>query len=85
MAGPRAEVAALALPPGIRNKLLCAGFRTAGDLEGIGPVDLAAGEGLAKEAGALISWVPAGTAWLAAAWPRPPGHARPEPCTQRRN
>lgn len=50
MGGPRAEVAALALPPGIRNKLLCAGFRTAGDLEGIGPVDLAAGEGLAKAA-----------------------------------
>ena len=42
-AAPRQEVASLPLNPSIRNKLLCAGFRTTGDLEGIGPVDLAAG------------------------------------------
>ena len=42
-AAPRQEVASLPLNPSVRNKLLCAGFRTTGDLEGIGPVDLAAG------------------------------------------
>ncbi|KAK9813256.1 hypothetical protein WJX72_011511 [[Myrmecia] bisecta] len=41
MAGPRLEVLGLALAPGLRHKLQCAGFRTSADLEGIGPVDLA--------------------------------------------
>jgi len=39
----RLEVVALPLPPGIRHKLQCAGFRTTGDLEGVQPLDLANG------------------------------------------
>lgn len=45
-AGPahRLEVGALPLPPSVRLKLQCAGFRTTADLEGAaGPVELAAG------------------------------------------
>ena len=37
------DVIALALPPTIRHKLQCAGFRTTIDLINIGPIDLAAG------------------------------------------
>ena len=42
--GARLEVAALPLPPTLRQKLQCAGFRTTGDLEGIQPLDLANGK-----------------------------------------
>jgi hypothetical protein len=42
-AGARLDVAALPLPPTVRYKLQCAGFRTTKDLEGIQPLDLANG------------------------------------------
>lgn len=42
-AGARLDVAALPLPPTVRHKLQCAGFRTTKDLEGIQPLDLANG------------------------------------------
>ena len=43
-AGARLDVAALPLPPTVRHKLQCAGFRTTADLEGIQPLDLANGK-----------------------------------------
>jgi hypothetical protein len=43
MDGYRLEVAALPLPPTLRHKLQCAGFRTTGDLQAVQPVDLANG------------------------------------------
>ena len=39
----RMDVGALPLNPSLRTKLQAAGFRTTAELEGIGPVDLAAG------------------------------------------
>lgn len=39
----RLEVTSLPINPSIRNKLLCSGFRSSADLDGIGPVDLATG------------------------------------------
>lgn len=52
--GPRQEVATLPLCPTLRNKLLCAGFRTAADFEGVGPVDLAAEAQLSHEEALLV-------------------------------
>ncbi len=44
MLPPRQEVISLRLPPSIRQRLLSAGFRTCGDLEGVTAAALAAGE-----------------------------------------
>eukprot|EP00803_Ostreobium_quekettii_P000806 evm.model.scf_655.5 EVM.evm.TU.scf_655.5 scf_655:56748-63748(+) len=49
MALYRQEVTSLPLPPSIRERLLRWGFRTVGDLEGVGPVDLASEAGLTQE------------------------------------
>jgi hypothetical protein len=43
-AGARLDVAALPLPPTLRHKLQCAGFRTTADFEGYQPTDLALGK-----------------------------------------
>ena len=40
---PRLDVVVLPLPPTVRHKLQCAGFKTTGDLEGVQPLDLAQG------------------------------------------
>lgn len=40
---PRQEVLCLPLPPHLRQKLMAAGFRTRGDLEGVDPVHISRG------------------------------------------
>jgi hypothetical protein len=41
--GARLDITALPLPPDLRRRLQCAGFRTTADLKNIQPLDLAQG------------------------------------------
>ncbi|GMH42879.1 hypothetical protein BSKO_10798 [Bryopsis sp. KO-2023] len=50
----RQEVGTLPIPPVVREKLLQRGFRTVGDLENIGPVDLADESGITRMEAAQV-------------------------------
>eukprot|EP00850_Spirogloea_muscicola_P016020 SM000127S26636 [mRNA] locus=s127:144054:146389:- [translate_table: standard] len=53
------EVISLALPPTLRSKLLSAGFVTTGDLQGVGPIELAKDASIShEEALSILKLVP---------------------------